>query len=173
MTSMNAKSVTIIANQVLHGHYDLMNPSKQDRDVTAALTVNLPIDILTDQQRDVLKSRKYGTHFALGVVLYERKAVDDFVLRDKQIREWVIENPAEREGRQMIVDGINSVGTELDYVGRFFSKSERIGTLERFQRMPKGLPMFGKVYCELEAIDKMVRNRLVHKPLYIGPQLLY
>ena len=151
-------AASLLVNDDLNPHEDLMNPHNIEMDYTLALSLVVPIsEVLSDYQQ-ILKTR-YPAGVPLCLVLYRRRCLECFVLRNKRWKGFLDCNSNEVNGRRKMYQMMRKVNTPADYTGYFWKKSNRLALRKTFDVLEipgstSKTPL--KCACYPEAIDKMV-----------------
>ena len=144
-------------NTRLMPHFDSMNPTRLENDMTHSSTF---IFKLTDVPHD-LRGKIHSASFAKAVVPfvnvnYNRKCLDSVssweVKCDKFANSCVSEK--ENEGRRMIIEILKQVLTDRDYLGVFFSRFNR-GVVVKSRFSPSSTMNGFRTAYFAEAVDKM------------------
>jgi hypothetical protein len=158
LESFRIAAVTVLINNDLNPHMDLMNPSNVDIDYTTALSYVVPIDKIPVEYREVL-NEKYPLGVPLCVVLYRRKCLESLIKRSARWDHWCEEDVHQKVGRRQLVDLMKRTGSYADYCGMFWSKSKRPQLLNDFAKLevPNSKSKLELVFAKYpEAVDKMV-----------------
>lgn len=154
-------AVSILVNQELKIHCDSMNPTDPRRDFTMVTTIQIDTTEILDAKLRSIVQKEYPFKLPICLVVYNRKALDDFVKRQCAISTWVDSNRFERPARSKLNNLLHAVNSFADYQGTFFCKS-RDHLMKHFISR-ENLVTSQPVADFPEAIDKMAMwSSLLH-----------
>ena len=148
--------LSILINNNLNPHYDAMNPSEPELDWTMSLSCMLPVTKLP--LHHIERARKeFGNKIPFCIVLYRRRALETLSERMCLLRNFIKENPEQKQGRKKMSELLMKVEGPSDYVFNFFDTSSRENLISKF-KLYDNLIFGGKMLAIPEAVDKMVRH---------------
>ena len=131
---------SILINDTLNPHCDLLNPSKKEHDVTLAISLQIPINNLHHSLKSIL-NQHYSGKIPFCLVLYKRNCLYTLVQHHIKIDEFLKCNSAAQyhnQRREEIVSMLSkSVYSEVDYAGLFFSSHRERLLEDKFYVHPK------------------------------------
>ena len=155
-------AVSILVNKDLNPHYDSLNPMDKDNDFTFSMNLEIPLIYLPPNMLPIVK-KEFPTGVPLCLVLYKRNAlcnyskrmtaVDSYMDKKKLVdNKLVLQYP----GRRKLVELLQDVKGDNDYIGNFFSKDTIKKLVERFDYDQGNSVFKSKILLCPEAVDKMV-----------------
>ena len=155
-------AVSILVDKELYPHYDSLNPIDRDNDFTFSMNLEIPLNYIPTNIVSMVKN-DYPTGVPLCLVLYKRNAlcnyskrmtaVDSYMDKKKLVdNKLVLQYP----GRRKLVELLQDVKGDNDYIGNFFSKDMIKKLVERFDYDQGNSVFKGKILLCPEAVDKMV-----------------
>lgn len=154
-------AVSILINDILYPHMDLMNPWGSD-DYTMAFSLVIPLIEIPSKFSQYL-SQEYPNGVPLCIVIYRRRCLEILKGRKYRWNDFVQKCEHERSGRKLLLDMVCSANTYADYVGTFWSKQKRSILKDDFAPQPIDGSKFKRILSAAvypEAVDKMVRHML-------------
>ena len=150
----NIPALSIVVNRDLKPHYDSMNPVDMIDDYTFSLNIEIPTENIPVEMKEIVK-RQYPFSVPLCIVLYPWKLLIYYARRMTEIDDYIARLPNNFNGRNKLVALLRDVGKDTDYIGNFFSSSNRENIQVLFKADPKSI-FKGRKAVLSEAVDKMV-----------------
>ena len=145
---------SLIMNDNLLPHYDKQNPDKPHLDWT--ITLSNPVSVHKVPQEYFARVQKhYEIAMPFAFIGYKRRAIQHFVVRQKNVKAYLEESVILKPGRALLVQLIHEVGTDRDFQGMYFTKSRRQHLHDMYKSSEINIHDV-KVCLFEEAIDKMV-----------------
>ena len=150
-------TVTILINDHLSPHVDVMNP-RENNDYMMAFSMIILLKEIPSNIQNVLEWQ-YPSGFPLCIVIYCQRCLEILSTRRICWNKFVGNNKNKQNGRQLLLNIIKMANTYNDYIGTFWSLKNRSKILKDF--IPQPLPgssfkMIISAAAFPKAVDKLV-----------------